>query len=202
MFSGYRDAGATAALIAIGIRHVDRAIALDERFAEGWMLAALLHGRIPGPVNRFARALELDANAPGVAFFQGMLRSFNPVGPAPPEGVKIFEELVVRLDADRAATGRRFGMWDAQAHAWMLFVRMASDEPHPETLRPAAARCSRSGRTSRSRGRSMRLYANAGSPGRRPYTATITASSVTNFPFQTSRISSSRLSMTSGWAAK
>src|SRR6185436_13734397 len=62
-FSGYRDAGATAALIATGIRHIDRALELDDRFADGWMLAALLHGRVPGPPNRVARALELDAKS-------------------------------------------------------------------------------------------------------------------------------------------
>lgn len=139
-FSGDRDANTVAALIAAGIRHADRAIAIDDKFAEAWMLAALLHGRVPGPSNRFARALELDASAPGVAVFNGMLRSFNPAGPAGAEGVKIFEELVARLDADRAATGRRFGLWDAQAHAWMIFVRLASDQPDHAALRPAAAR--------------------------------------------------------------
>jgi len=139
-FSGYRDAGATAALIATGIRHIDRALELDERFADGWMLAALLHGRVPGPPNRVARALELDARSPGVAMFYGMLRSFNPAGPAPPEGAQIIDELAARLDADRASTGRRFGLWDANAHAWALFVRMATDDPHPEALRPMVAR--------------------------------------------------------------
>lgn len=139
-FSGYRDADETAELIAAGIRHVDRAIAIDDKFPDAWMLAALLHGRSASPPNRFARAMELDANAPGVAFFNGMIRSFNPAGAAPPEGRKLLEQLAARLDADRAASGRGFGLWDAYAHAWALFARMASDDPQPETLRADAAR--------------------------------------------------------------
>jgi len=63
----------------------------------------------------------------------------NPAGAAPPEGVKLFDDLAARLDADRAATGRRFGFWDAQAHAWQILTRIASDEPNAETLRPMAA---------------------------------------------------------------
>src|SRR4029079_7662589 len=40
----------------------------------------------------------------------------------------------------RAATGRRFGLWDAEAYAWRIIVRIASDEPRGEILRPMAAR--------------------------------------------------------------
>src|SRR5205085_9678533 len=43
------------------------------------------------------------------------------------------------LDADRAATGRRFGVWDAEAHAWAIMVRMAQDAPNAAALRPLAA---------------------------------------------------------------
>lgn len=151
VFSGQRDAGANEALLTAGIRHSDRAIELDPKFAEGWMISAMVRGNArrmgvpapqdaPGSPSRFLRAVELDPNAAGVATFHGMIRSFNPAGPAGTEGVKIFEQLVARLDADRAATGRRFGLWDAWADAWMLFVRMATDDPQPAALRPAAAR--------------------------------------------------------------
>ena len=138
LFSGQRDAAALARLTESGIRHADRAVELDPKFAEGWMLSAIFRrgtGR-----DRFARALELDANAPGVAFFNGMVRSFNPAGPAPPASIQLIDQLAARLDADRAATGRRFGLWDAYAHAWRLFARMASDEPQPVALRPEVAR--------------------------------------------------------------
>lgn len=146
-FSAFRDAAASARIAAMGIRHADRAVQLDPQFAEAWMLSSSLRwnaqrlGR-PAPTdqagspNRFARALELDAKASAVAFSNGMIRSFNPNGPAHPEGVKIFDELADRLDADRAATGRRFGLWDAQAHAWKILVRMAAADPRAETLRP------------------------------------------------------------------
>lgn len=150
LFTGYRDPKESAELVASGIRHADKAIELDPKFAEGWMMSAMLRGNarrfgvtVPadpaGAPNRFVRALELDANAPGVAIWNGMVRSFAN-GPAPAESVKFFEQLIARLDADRASTGRRFGLWDAYAHAWMLFVRMASDEPNPAALRPAAAK--------------------------------------------------------------
>ncbi|HEY3052753.1 MAG TPA: hypothetical protein VGK04_05120, partial [Thermoanaerobaculia bacterium] len=149
--SAFRDLGTSARLVATGIRHADRAIELDPQFADAWMISSSLRwsaqraGRPappdpPGAPNRFTKALELDANSPVVAFSNGILRSFNPAGPAHPEGVRIFDELVERLDADRAATGRRFGLWDAEAHAWKILVRMASDDPRAETLRPSAAR--------------------------------------------------------------
>jgi hypothetical protein len=54
--------------------------------------------------------------------------------------VQMFDDLVARLDADRAATGRRFGFWDAQARAWQIIVRVAQDEPRADTLTQMAAR--------------------------------------------------------------
>lgn len=149
--SAERDLGTSGRLAATGILHSDRAVALDPQFADAWMLSSAMRwaaqraGRpappdAPGTPDRFRRALELDAKAPMVAFVSGLVRSMNPDGPANPEGVRIFDELAARLDADRAATGRRFGLWDAQAHAWKLLVRMAADDPRAETLRPSAAR--------------------------------------------------------------
>ncbi len=150
-FSAFRDLGASARIAAMGIRHADRAIELDPQFADAWMVSSSLRwnaqrlGR-PAPAdptgspNRFARALELDVNAPAVAFSNGMMRSFNPNGPAHAEGVRIFDEFAGRLDADRAATGRRFGLWDAEAHAWKIMVRMAAADPRSETLRPLSKR--------------------------------------------------------------
>lgn len=145
--SAYRDAAASARLVATGIRHVDRAIEIDPQFADAWMISSSLRwsaqrvGRPapkdpPGSPNRFQHALELDAKSPAVSFTNGMISSFNPAGAARPEGVRILDDLVARLDDERAATGRRFGLWDAEAHAWQILVRIASDEPRAETLRP------------------------------------------------------------------
>ena len=150
-FSAYRDVPASVRLMESGIRHVDRALELDPTVADAWMISSTLRwsaaraGRPappdpPGAPNRYNRALELDAKSPAVAYYNGMIRSMNPAGPAHPEGVKIFDELAERLDAERAKTGRRFGLWDAQAHAWKILVRMASNEPRAETLRPMAER--------------------------------------------------------------
>jgi hypothetical protein len=148
--SAYRDAGTIARLTATGIRHSDRAIELDPRFADAWMISSSLRwsaqraGR-PAPPdpsgapNRFLRAIELDSKSPLVAFTSGMVRAMNPAGAARPEGVQIIDELAARLDADRAATGRRFGLWDAEAHAMKIMVRIAVDDPRAETLRPLAA---------------------------------------------------------------
>ena len=146
----YRDAGASGRLAAMGIRHSDRALELDPTFADAWMISSGLRfaaqraGRPappdpPGAPNRFMHALELDAKSPAVAFTNGMVRSMNPLGAAHPEGMQIIDDLAARLDADRAATGRRFGLWDAEAHAFKIMVRIASDEPRAEVLRPLAA---------------------------------------------------------------
>lgn len=149
-FSAYRDVGTSGRLAVIGIRHADRALELDPQLADAWMISAALRRNAqragqavppdpPGAPNRVAKAMEIDAKSPLVSFMSGIVRSMNPLGAANPEGVKIFDDFAARLDADRAATGRRFGLWDAQAHAWKILVRIASDEPRAETLRPMAA---------------------------------------------------------------
>ncbi|PYQ31942.1 MAG: hypothetical protein DMF56_02255 [Acidobacteria bacterium] len=151
LFSGSLDLPAAAKLMTVAVRQADRVVEIDPKFADGWMISAMLRGSaqragiaVPkdpeGAPNRFAHAIELDAKSPGVAFFAGVIRSSNPLGAAPPEGVQMFDDLVARLDADRAATGRRFGLWDAQARAWQIFVRMAQDEPRADTMRTMAAR--------------------------------------------------------------
>jgi len=149
-FSAYRDTGTSGRLAVIGIRHADRALELDPQFADAWMISAALRRNAqrfgqavppdpPGAPNRVAKAMELDAKSPLVSFMSGIARSMNPAGAANPDGVKIIDDFAARMDADRAATSRRFGLWDAEAHAWKILVRIASDEPRAETLRPMAA---------------------------------------------------------------
>jgi len=149
-FSAYRDLAASGRLAAAGIRHSDRAIEIDPQFADAWMISAALRRNAqragvvvpadpPSAPNRVKRAIELDAKSPLVALLSGAARSMNPNGAANPEGVQMIDDLAARLDADRAATGRRFGLWDAQAHAWKILVRIAADEPSAEPLRPLAA---------------------------------------------------------------
>lgn len=148
-YGGNRDAGASGALVTTGIRHIDRALELDPKFADAWIIAAMLRNLAPrvgvtpppdppGAPNRIAQAMQLDPKATVVSFIGAMGRSMNPNGGAPPEGVKMFDDLVARLDADRAATGRPYGIWDAQAHTWKVLVRIAADDPNAETLRPLA----------------------------------------------------------------
>lgn len=148
-FNAYRDAASAARVATQGIRHADRAIELDPQFADAWMMSSALRftaARLgvaaakdpPGAPNRVAHATELDPKSPAVAFYNGIFRSMNPNGPANPEGIRIFDDLAARLDTDRAATGRRFGLWDAEARAWQILVRLASDEPRGESLRASA----------------------------------------------------------------
>ena len=149
--SADRDLGASGRLAVAGIRHSDRALELDPQFADAWMISSglrrnALRAGMPvppdpaGAPNRFAHAVELDPKSPPVAFMNGMVRSMNPLGAANPEGVQLIDDLAARLDSDRAATGRRFGLWDAEAHAMKIMVRIAADEPRAEELRPLAAR--------------------------------------------------------------
>ena len=130
-FSGRRDAAATARIVAAGIGQAERAVEIDPQFADAITVAAMLRRAGPPKI--------ADPSSVPLAFYGAMLRSFNPAGAAPAEGVKMFDELAARLDAERAATGRRFGLWDAEAHAWTIMVRLAQDAPRAETLRPMAA---------------------------------------------------------------
>jgi len=139
--SAYRDRASAARIVTRGIRYADRALELDPKFADAWAISAMLRFAAQQPMgDRFTKATELDAKSPAVAFFAAVMRSINPNGAAPPEGVKAFDDLAARLDADRAATGRRFGLWDAEAHVWRIITRNASDDPRAEELRPMVAR--------------------------------------------------------------
>ena len=146
-YSGQLDTPTGAKVVTEGMQDADRAIQLDPKMADAWMISAMLRQNAQrfgitvekDPVNRLAHAVELDANSPAVALFNGAIHSFNPAGPARPEGVRLIDDLAARLDADRAATGRRFGLWDAEAHAWQIFVHRAADDPDPKLLRPIAS---------------------------------------------------------------
>jgi hypothetical protein len=139
-YSGEHDAAANAKIVALGSRYADRVVELDPKFADGWLVSAMLGGRTPESRTRYAKAVELDPKSPAVAFFGAFFRSMNPLGAAPPEGVKMFDDLAARLDADRAATGRPFGLWDAEAHAWSIFTRIAQDAPDAPAMRSMAAK--------------------------------------------------------------
>jgi hypothetical protein len=88
----------------------------------------MLHKR---DMERAKRAIELDPKAPAVAFFTAFMRSFNPNGGAPPEGVKAFDELAARVDDP---------LWLAEARVWQVLVRIAADDPRAEILRPMSAK--------------------------------------------------------------
>jgi len=144
--SAYRDAAAAGRIAMTGIRYADRAIEIDPQFADAWMISSALRrsaARAGQPVapdpSRFMKAVELDPKSPLVAFSNGLVKAMNPLGPANPEGVQIIDDLAARLDADRAATGRPFGLWDAEAHAMKIMVRFAADDPRADAMRALAA---------------------------------------------------------------
>src|SRR5262249_21241014 len=132
-FSGWRDAATSARIAATGIRYANHALEIDPKFADAAVIVAML--KRSGP----PKDIDLAGSIPG-AFYSAMFRSFNPAGAAPPEGVKAFDDLAARLDADPAASARRFGLGDAEAHAWQVMVRIAQDEPRAEAMRPMVAR--------------------------------------------------------------
>ena len=149
--NAFRDLNDAGRLALLGIHHSDRAIEIDPRFADAWMVASSLRLtaaraglKVPAPPQGVAdlanHANELDAKSPCVAFVTGVRRAINPAGPANPAGVNIIDDLARRLEADRAETGRRFGLWDAEANAMKIMVRMAAAEPDANALRPMAAR--------------------------------------------------------------
>jgi hypothetical protein len=143
--SAYLDPASKSRIVESGLHHAELALEIDPQFADAWMVSSSLRRTARRPAaanapNGFNRAMELDPRAPVVAFINGIVRSMNPNGAALPEGVKAFDEMAERLDAERSASGRPFGLWDAEAHAWKIMVRIAADEPRAETLRPMATR--------------------------------------------------------------
>ena len=132
-FAGRRDPATIARIVANGIRNANRALEIDPQFADAAVIAAML--------KRSGLPKDVDpAKSVPAAFFASMFRSMNPNGAAPPAGVQMIDDLAARLDADRAATGRRFGLWDAEAHAWQAMVRVAQDEPRADAIRPITAK--------------------------------------------------------------
>jgi hypothetical protein len=151
VYTGNNDAPTLRRIVADGVRHADRAAALDEGFADAFALgganrfARMLFG---GPTSepraamleRLQRAVTLDPAATPAAFFRALGRSIDPAGPARPEGVAAYGDLVRQLDARRAAGGARPGFWDVQAHAWYAIVRLQAWEPDAAAIRPDVAR--------------------------------------------------------------
>jgi hypothetical protein len=136
--NAWRDAKESARLIALGIRHADRALELDRDFADALMLSSALRfygmraGISTDPKEmsvRRVRATDLGPTAPFVSYINGITSSMNPAGPARPEGIRAFDEMAQRSR----------GFWKLQAEAWRLIVRTAADEPDIERLRPMAA---------------------------------------------------------------
>jgi len=146
VYTGHNPLDALRRIAAEGVRHADRAAALDERFAEALVLGAALRGSTfmlgegtpemrTAMVERLRQALEVDSAATPVGVLNGLARSMDPAGPARPEGVQVYADLVRRLDENT-----RPGFWDLQARAWYAMVRLQALVPDIAPIRADVAR--------------------------------------------------------------
>ena len=150
IYTGHNALEALRRIAEEGIRHADRAAALDERSPEALVLAAALRGSTfmlgaGSPEKRTAmiellkRAVAADPAATPVGVLNGLARSIDPAGPARPEGIQIYADLVRRLDA-RSGESARPGFWDLQARAWYTMVRLQNLVPDVAPIRADVAR--------------------------------------------------------------
>jgi hypothetical protein len=151
VYTGHNTLDALQRIVEEGIRHADRAAALDERDAEALVLSTALRGStfLLGAgtpeartvmLERLKRALEVDSAATPVGVFNGLARSMDPAGPARPEGIQVYVDLVRRLDARPAAESLHTGFWDLQARAWYAMVRLQNLRPEIGPIRADVAR--------------------------------------------------------------
>jgi hypothetical protein len=151
LYTGHNDVAALARLAEEGIRHADRAAALDESFADAFALGGadraglfLLGARSPeirtAMIERIQRSVKLDPASPPVAFFSALAQSINPAGPAAPAGIQAYADLVERLETRLAGGAARPGFWDVQARGWFAIVRLQSESPEIGAIRPDVAR--------------------------------------------------------------
>src|SRR5215470_12120679 len=140
LFTGNNDVDTLRRVGAEGLRHADRAAALDDHDAFAVALGVGIGGlMVTGGAagndlraemrERYGRAIKLDPNEPLTAILTGLMRSSDPAGPAKPEGVKWLTDLVQRLDADRVTRKRTAGLWDVIAHYWLSYVRLQHAAP-------------------------------------------------------------------------
>ncbi len=140
-----------AALIDEALRDLDQAIEADPNLAEAHMLAAMCHvSRYRFGVARpdtgaaigrsVKRALEVGADDPRVGMFEGLMRAFDPNGPARPEGVKRLEEVCAALDRERREHPRVANWWDTNSLVWLATVYLADESPDVAKARAAIER--------------------------------------------------------------
>jgi hypothetical protein len=151
IYTGHNTLDTLRRLVAEGILHADRAVALDERCPEALVLSTALRGSTfmfgestpemrTVMFERLRRALEVDPAATPVGVFNGLARSMDPAGPARPEGIQVYADLVRRLDARPGAASARPDFWDLQARAWYAMVRLQALMPDIAPIRADVAR--------------------------------------------------------------
>ena len=151
VYTGHNTLDTLRPIVEDGIRHADRAAALDERDPEALVLGAALRGStfLLGAgtpesrtvmIDRLRKALEADANATPAGVFNGLARSMDPAGPARPEGVQVYADLVRRLDGRPGGDSAPIDFWDLQARAWYATVRLQALQPDIAPIRADVAR--------------------------------------------------------------
>jgi len=151
LYTGNNDAATLARIAEQGVRHADRAAALDESFADAFALGGadragmLMFGaRSPeirtAMIERIQRSVKIDPASPPAAFFSALARSINPAGPAAPAGIQAYADLVQRLETRLSGGPARPGFWDVQARAWFAIVRLQTETPDVAAIRPDVTR--------------------------------------------------------------
>lgn len=147
VYTGHNDFATLSRISQEGVLHADRAAALDEKFADAFTMGGadrftvfMFAGRAPemrtAALEKLQQAIKLDPASTPAAFFRALGLSIDPAGPAKPEGVHAYADLVKQLDA-RLSSGEpiRPGFWDVQARAWYAIVRLQQVRPDAAAVR-------------------------------------------------------------------
>lgn len=147
VYTGHNDFATLARISQQGVVHADRAAALDAKFADAFTMAGadrftvfMFAGRVPEmrttALEWLQKAVQIDPTSTPAAFFTALGKSMDPAGPARPEGVQAYADLVKQVDARRSAGDPvRPGFWDVMAHAWYALVRLQQVQPDAAAVR-------------------------------------------------------------------
>ena len=147
VYTGHNDFATLERISKEGVLHADRAAALDAKFADAQAMAGadrfaafMYAGRAPemrmAALEKLQQAMKIDPTSTPGAFFGALGKSIDPAGPARPEGVAAYGDLVKKSDA-RLSAGEPVlpGFWDVEVRAWYAIVRLQQLQPEAPAIR-------------------------------------------------------------------